>query len=169
MVKVKLSENIRFMDDVGSLTMDKGKTYELKNDSLKDMTFKRYLYTGNIRVVEGSLTFQYKAFTIFVDSSLYPLIYGKEYDNFFYKNVDLDTIYWIEFEKMPISVQNNFKIEDIPTFKIETPKEIVKDIKVEVKKVDGDINGDGKFDKEDLKLAGKTLGKGVKKLFKGKK
>lgn len=167
MTKVKLNENIRFLDDVGSLTMDKGKVYELKNDSLKDMTFKRYLFTGNIRVVEGSITMLYKESTLFLAPELYPKIYGKEYDKFFYKDIELDTITWIEFDKMPIMVQNNFKIQDIPTFKVEVPKEIVPDVpKVEVKKVEGDLNGDGKFDKEDLKLAGKTLAKGVKKMFK---
>lgn len=170
MTKVMLSQNIRFLDEVGSLSLDKGKAVELKADSLKDMLFRRYLFTGNIRVVEGSISFQYKEAKLFLSADGYPFIFGEQYGKFFKKDVDLDVISWVEFESLPKNVQDSLKVAELPKTIIETPKEIIKDLpKEEIKKVvEGDLNGDGKFDKEDLKMAGKTLAKGVKKLIKGK-
>ena len=168
MTKVMLRGNIRFLDDIGNLNFEQGKSVEVRPESLKDLMFKRYLFTGNILVTEGTLSFQYKAAKLFLSPELYPFIYGEEYGKFFKKDVEMDTIYWVLFDAMPSIVQAHFK----PATKevvVEKPKiEVYKPeiVKVELpKKVDGDLNNDGKFDKEDLKVAGKTLLKGVKKAF----
>jgi len=152
MTKVMLRENIKFLDDVGNINLNKGVPVEVRADSLKDLMFKRYLFTGNIKVTEGTLSFQYKSAVLFLSPELYPFIFGEEYGKFFKKDVELDTITWINFDEMPIIVQDHFKVL--------TKEVIIEELKVIVqpeKKIEGDLNNDGKVDKADLKIVSKVL------------
>ena len=134
MVKVMLNGNIRFMDDVGGLNLDKGKEAIVRNDSLKDLSFKRYLFTGNLRVTEGSLLFQYKEAFLYASPESYPFMFGVQYNEFFRKNVELDTIEWIDMNEVPELARTSLINKEVIVDKVEEPTSLVKDVPKKVAK-----------------------------------
>lgn len=140
MAKAKLNEKIKFLEDVGNIDFIQGKEVELTQFALKDYSMRQYLFTGNIVITDGEVSFPVKEAYIYIAHDLYPLIYGKQWDKFFIKDLTNDTISWHSFDELPKKVQDHFN-----------PKVII------VPEVKGDINKDGVFDKKDITLAAKIL------------
>ena len=125
MLKVKLKENIRFFESDDSSFLIQGKEVkELPEKHFRSYSIKLFLFTGRLRVVEGFALYYYKDSMVYIDKDG---LYGKEYGKYYTKDLELDTLIFIEENKVPKNAYNKLNgIIDVVSKeeeKTEEPKE----------------------------------------------
>ena len=124
MLKIKIRENLRYFDtDDTDFQIQAGQIKELSEKYMKSYSIKLFLFTGKFVAVEGEAMFNYKAALVHVSPKG---LYGKELGKYSTKDLEFDTLTFIDDDQVPKDVfakLNNLAI-----------KEVVKEKKVEVSK-----------------------------------
>jgi len=114
-MKVKLLENLRYFEqDDTDFIIDAGQVKELPEKYLRSYSIKTFLFTGRLRLVEGSVLYHMKSALIYIDSENF---YVKEFGRFFTKDLEFDAITWLAEDKIPKNIlyklNNNTTAEPI--------------------------------------------------------
>jgi hypothetical protein len=145
MAKVQMKSNVRFFESDDSELILRGmEIKELSPRLLRSNDIKNQLHSGKMRVVEGELEFNFKNARVRFSASHPGIMYGMEFEKFFRKNLDMDTIEFVAREEVPA----DFPREELLVK--EQPKE-------EKSKDEADLNKDGVVDDKDRSLAGRLL------------
>ena len=99
MIKVQLKTNVRMYEADDSEFYIQGREIkELPEKHLRSYSIKYYLFHGLLEIVEGYTIFKFKAGTLYIAKDT---LYCNEYGKYFKKDLELDTITFIEKDEVP--------------------------------------------------------------------
>jgi len=145
MVKVKLRENVRYFESDDSDFYIQGKQeLELPEKHLRSYSIKHGLFHGNLKIIEGFFTFKFKAGMIYVAENV---LYCKEYGKYFTKDMELDTIIYVDEDQVPKAILMHIDptlkvVQDDPIIEVEKNDnpaeqiEIVEEVEPETEEVE---------------------------------
>jgi hypothetical protein len=101
-LKVRLLDNLRYFDsDDSEFTISAKEVKELPAKHLRSYSIKLFLFSGRFRVVEGEILFTYKSSLVYLSSKG---LWGKEIGKYYVKDMEFDSITFIEESKVPADV-----------------------------------------------------------------
>jgi len=99
MVIVKLRETKRYFEADDSEYYIQGKQeLEMPEKHIRSYSIKHALFHGNLLIIEGELLFKFKAGLVYISKDI---LYCKEYDKYFFKDLELDTITYVVEDEVP--------------------------------------------------------------------
>lgn len=122
-MKVQLRSNIRIYDfeESGFMIMP-NEVLELHAKFMKSYQIKEALFKGILVPKEGTMMFNVKAASVYVDAKYAPLLYGKEYGKYFEKDTSNDTIYWKADDEIPKEAYLALNGSSVEVRVVEAPK-----------------------------------------------
>ena len=172
-MKVQLRKNLRmFAHDDTDFIIQGNQIQELPEKHLRSYSIKHYLFTGKLRVVEGDVLLKIKSALVYISPKG---LYAKEYGKYFVKDLEFDSITWLDDDQVPKDVFAKLNGEEIVSVSPELVKvaepvkvaEVVKEPAIEAEEEPefavADVNKDGKVDLKDVTEVVKSVFKKTKK------
>jgi len=115
MIKIQLREGLKyFSEDDTDFTIDKEQEKELYEKHLKSYSIKHHLLNGHFRLTEGELVINIKHASVLFSANHPILCYGYEFEKFFEKDLEMDTIKWLQWDELPEGVYEKLTGREIP-------------------------------------------------------